>query len=83
MLKYIEMNAARKKRLEDGMEETEREALDQEDSMMFDDLKRIMKELLFNGARRDIQGNFELSSSGPVDGESVKTSVVERGVTPF
>ena len=36
---------------------------EEEEQVMYTDLKHIMKELLFNGARRDIIGNFELSVS--------------------
>lgn len=55
------MNKERKAREGDAMEEEEREALDEEDHMVYEDLKRIMKELLFNGARRDLFGSFEMA----------------------
>ena len=41
---------------------------------MYEDLKRIMKELLFNGARRDIKGRFEFT---------VNDAQEMRDVTPF
>ena len=61
--KYIEMNKERKAREGDAMEEEEREALDEEDHIIYEDLKRIMKELLFNGARRDLVGSFEMAQT--------------------
>jgi hypothetical protein len=45
---------------------------------MYEDLKRIMKELLFNGARRDIVAKFELGNNL---GDNVDIQV--REVTPF
>jgi hypothetical protein len=57
------MNKERKAREDDGMEEEEREALDEEDRLVYEDLKRIMKELLFNGARRDVVGSFEMAQT--------------------
>jgi len=61
--RYISMNAERKARKNEVLDEEERAILDEEDGLMFDDLKRIMKELLFNGARRDILGKFEVSNA--------------------
>jgi len=44
-----------------------------------------MKEMLFNGARRDIEGKFEVSNTGgPAGRESAMTeATVERTFTPF
>jgi hypothetical protein len=64
------MNTERNARKNEALEEDERFALDDEDKLMYDDLKRIMKELLFNGARRDIVGKFEVSNTGPAGRES-------------
>lgn len=77
--RYLEMNGERKSRLgssnvDQGVEEEQKE----DDMIMYEDLKRIMKELLFNGARRDIAGLFELGNN-PGDEASVKV----RSVTPY
>ncbi len=45
---------------------------------MYEDLKRIMKELLFNGARREIMGKFELGNN-----QSERGTIKVRSVTPF
>ena len=56
------MNQDRKERL--GSNNQDQEQIlqaEEEEQVIYTDLKHIMKELLFNGARRDIIGNFELS----------------------
>ena len=59
--KYIEMNQDRRDRLGSNNLDQEQILLaEEEEQVIFTDLKHIMKELLFNGARRDIMGNFEL-----------------------
>lgn len=50
--------------------------LDEDDEIMFEDLKKIMKELLFNGAFRTLRGRFELN----IDSRS---STQTKDVTPL
>lgn len=60
--KYIEMNQDRKDRLgSNNLDEEQIQLAEEEEQVNYTDLKHIMKELLFNGARRDIMGNFDLS----------------------
>jgi hypothetical protein len=56
--KYLEMNTERTNRK--GYDDETMKNLEEEDQGIFDDIKRIIKELLFNGARRDILGKFEI-----------------------
>ena len=56
------------------MEAEERQALEEDDRLLYEDIKRIMKELLFNGAKREIMGSFELSSSAPNPDREVSSS---------
>lgn len=56
------MNQDRKERLGSNNQDQEQvQQAEEEEQVIYADLKHIMKELLFNGARRDIIGNFELS----------------------
>ena len=58
--------------------------MEEDDRIVYEDLKRIMKERLFNGAMREIMGSFELSSSAPnSDGEASLSQPIVRKVTPF
>lgn len=50
--------------------------LEEEDTLVYEDLKRIMKELLFNGAKREVKAKFDLS-------DGTRLSVATREVTPF
>jgi hypothetical protein len=82
--KYIEMNRERKARKQQVMDGEERQALEEDDRLLYEDLKRIMKELLFNGAKREIMGSFELSSGAShPDRESSLSQSTVRKVTPF
>jgi hypothetical protein len=66
--KYIEMNQDRRDRLGSNNLDQEQILLaEEEEQVIFTDLKHIMKELLFNGARRDIMGNFELATPKIMD----------------
>jgi hypothetical protein len=66
------------------MENEDRQAMEEDDRIVYEDLKRIMKELLFNGAKREIMGSFELSSSAPhANRESSLSQPIVRKVTPF
>jgi hypothetical protein len=66
------------------MDGEERQALEEDDRLLYEDLKRIMKELLFNGAKREIRGSFELSSGSPnADREASLSQSTVRKVTPF
>ena len=81
--KYIELNRERKERELEGMDEEDRMALEEDDQLVYEDLKRIMKELLFNGARRDVEGSFELASDAKAGRESAMSQTVVRKVTPY
>jgi hypothetical protein len=90
--KYIQMNTERNIRhdeqppAEDDTNAREQEeALDEEDELMYEDLKRIMKELLFQGARREIKARFELSNTEVEDDKlfTNRFSTVQRDVTAF
>ena len=51
--------------------------IEEEEQVMYSDLKHIMKELLFNGARRDILGKFELSMPS-IDHGHIQTDAMYR-----
>lgn len=55
------MNADRKNRHNQTTDDDFDPQAEEDDELLYEDLKRIMKELLFNGARRDIKGKFELT----------------------
>ena len=56
------MNQDRKDRLgSNNLDQDQIQQAEEEEQVIYADIKHIMKELLFNGARRDIIGNFELS----------------------
>jgi hypothetical protein len=59
------MNTERSNRK--GYDDEALKNLEEEDQGIFDDIKRIVKELLFNGARRDIVGKFEIQQAGKRD----------------
>lgn len=68
---------------EDDAEAVEADiAQEEEEDYTYEDLKRIMKELLFQGARRDIKASFELSNTDG-DEASNRLSVVQKEVTPY
>jgi hypothetical protein len=49
---------------------------------MYEDLKRIMKELLFNGAERNMVGKFTLANIDD-NGFPSRSSLVVKQLTPF
>ena len=62
------MNQDRRDRLGSNNLDQEQILLaEEEEQVIFTDLKHIMKVLLFNGARRDIMGNFELATPKIMD----------------
>ena len=50
--------------------------MDEDDEFMYEDLKRIMKELLFNGAERNMLAKFSLANVDPESGIANRTSTV-------
>jgi hypothetical protein len=57
------MNADRNLRktgVDQNADENQEQQADEEDEYLYEDMKRIMKELLFNGASRGIRAKFEL-----------------------
>jgi Ankyrin repeat len=65
--RYLQLNTDRKARLaqrqsaEIEVDHDEDLAQEEEEQFLYEDLKRIMKELLFNGAKREIKAKFELN----------------------
>ena len=55
---------------------------DDDDEFLYEDLKRIMKELLFNGAHRHMMGKFTLSAVDAQGNPNRQTTVVKE-LTPF
>ena len=82
--KYIQMNSDRndRKAQNKNINSEEEIILDEDDEIMFEDLKKIMKELLFNGAFRTLKGRFELNiAGGSARGSQVSTHT--KDVTPL
>lgn len=81
--KYVQMNSERVVRrgtFEQGDNMMTQQ--DEDDEYLYEDLKRIMKELLFNGAHRHMLGKFTLSD---VDAQGIpnRQSTVVKELTPF